>query len=353
MKVKILFLSLLFVSINYTQNIDDKLRSLYEENKYSELIEKADSVLVTNPNNIVANFLKGRTLVDLNNYVDGKQFLQRAMEIEKNEPSLTAWGLFYLAKIEIASNNREKAREYLGNCIRMNATKNVTNAAKRNAILLGLDEYYKDWSEVETVHFVFLSQPNTQVSDKQNFAKSREAAFDTINSFFKTKIPRKIVFVVWNGDEDPLKIGIKQQGFARPELCCIHSRAFQTIGHEMTHVISYYVGKNLFRTRFINEGVGVTFDQDGGNNKIALAKANKIKEGFTGKIDIKEAWNNPEKYPEWVYYSFAGEFVKRLIKKCGDERFLKLVSNQTYDFAKQIYGDQLQLIINELEKEIN
>jgi tetratricopeptide (TPR) repeat protein len=343
----------MLANILFAQGLEKYLGQLYIDKKYDLLVENADSILNIDPNEPSVNLFKGRVLVDQENYLDGKPYILKAIENDKDKSYKKAWGLFYLAQIENACGNREKSKLCLIDCIKMNATQNVSNASRKYAMLIGLDEFYDDWSQVETEHFIFLFQPNSIVNNRRKFIEIREESFKNIDGFFKSKVPRKIAFIVWNGDGDARKVGIKQLGFSKPELCCIHSRAKQSIGHEMTHVISHYITIKPVKTRFINEGIAVAFDQNGVDNKITIAKESKSKEGFTDKILIKEAWNIPNKYPEWVYYSFAGEFVKRLIAKGGADKFLKLAANQTYDYAKTIYGDQLLVIINDLEKEIN
>ena len=45
----------------------------------------------------------------------------------------------------------------------------------------------------------------------------------------------------------------------------------QSAGHEIAHNISYWRNANNQKTRFINEGIGVYFDQNK-NDKLKLAK---------------------------------------------------------------------------------
>lgn len=120
----------------------------------------------------------------------------------------------------------------------------------------------------------------------------------------------------------------------------------------MTHIISYYLTDNPIRKRFINEGISVAFDLTN-ENKLDLALKSKGQENFNKSISIVEAWNNPKQYPEWVYYPFAGEFIKRLIAQCGKEKFLVFATNQTCENAQKIYGELLDNIIARLENDIN
>lgn len=85
-------------------------------------------------------------------------------------------------------------------------------------------------------------------------------------------------------------------------------------------------------------------------NQLSLAK--DFKKNFPSRISIKEAWLGEKNYPEWVYYSLAGEFSKRLLQAEGREK-LALASNNSFEYAQHIYGDTLFKVINELEQELN
>jgi len=347
-----LFQIILISNLIFAQNIEEELGRLYVDKKYGLLLEKTETILKEEPNNAFVNLVRGRVFVDQFMFTEGKHYIQEAIENDKDKSWIKAWGLNYLAMIEYASGNKVNAKRYLEDCLIMSSTKNVSKSSKGLLILLGLDDYYVNFDKIETEHFVFYFQPETVVPDKNEFIESREKAFIETNNFFNTNLPKKIDFIVWNNNSDAQKVGIKELGFARPEFCCIHTKANQTIGHELTHVITHYITINPIKTRFINEGTSVAFDMTS-KSKLELAQGYKVTEGFEGKILIIDAWKNPDKYPEWVYYPLAGEFIKRLIAKGGNEKFLKLITNQKYEYAKELYGQILEEVIEELEKEIN
>lgn len=217
---------------------------------------------------------------------------------------------------------------------------------------LDLEKDILTWDKVETANFIIYYQPNTIVPDKNKFAEGHEKAFEIINKTFQSKLPKKITMLVWNSDDDARKYGVAQLGFANPEKCFVFKRANQTVGHEITHVISYYVSENPQRNRFVNEGIATAFNLSR-DNKLETARKIKKEQNYIQPISIKEAWNNPDKYPEWVYYSLAGEFIQRLIKSNGINKFLQLAGNQSYENAKNIYGSDLDIVIDHLEKQIN
>ncbi len=351
MRLIILLIAILISSISAQIN-EKELWQLYIQKKYSEVYQKTDTFLRDNPNHPSMNLLKGRALVDQGKFIEGKRYIENAVLYDINNSWIKAWGLHYLGMIEFSNGNTSKAKDHFQNCILMNATNNVNKATKVLMTILGLVDYYNNWQIIETDNFIFFFQPNTVVSDINQFTESRENAYHKINNYFNCKIPKKISFFVWNGNDDAKSIGIPQLGFSRPKFCVIHSRSNQTKGHEIAHIVSHYLYDLPIKSRFINEGIAVAFDLTK-ENKLDSALLMKKNEEYEKQISIIDAWNNGQKYPEWVYYQLAGEFIKRLIDNGGNDKFLKLVSNQTYDNAKIIYGDLLKEIINDLENEIN
>lgn len=217
---------------------------------------------------------------------------------------------------------------------------------------LDLEKDISNWDKYETADLIIYFQPNSIVPDKKEFVNVHQSAFNQINRVFQAQIPKKISMVIWNGEEDANKYGFSKLGFAMPDKCVILKSARQTVGHEMTHVISYYVSKNPQRNRFVNEGIATAFNLSK-QNRLEAAKKFKEAQKYTLPISLKEAWNNRDKYPEWVYYSLAGELMRRLFFTCGREKLLLLTANQSYENAVKIYDKDLAKIIEELEKEIN
>ena len=340
------------ISSLIAQDIQKELGDLYYKKNYDELFKRTDDLLKKDSNEPTVNLLKGRALVDLGKFNEGKPFIEKAIEYDNNKSWRKAWGLNYLALINFNSGNQLEAKLNLESCLLMNATKNVSKMAKSILMLFGLDQHYDNWTIVETENYVFHFPPNTAVTNIDSFINIREEAFESVNKFFTITIPKKIDFIAWNENEDARDNGIPQLGFSKPEYCLIHSRYNQTLGHEITHIISHYYSEKQIISRFINEGISVAFDLTN-EDKLKSAKKQKLEDNFDGSISILEAWNDPKKYSEWVYYPFAGEFIKRLLEKGGKEKFLKLVSNQTYESAKKIYGNTLLKIIDELEEEVN
>jgi hypothetical protein len=48
----------------------------------------------------------------------------------------------------------------------------------------------------------------------------------------------------------------------------------------------------------------------------------------------------------------GGELVKRLVETFGREKFIKLLSDQSYENAQEIYGEKLDVLIALLQNDI-
>lgn len=350
--LKLIAILFVIASSLLAQDIQKELSDLYNQKNYDELFKRTDEFLQKDPNDPTANLIKGRALVDMGKFNEGRPFIENAIRHDNNQSWKKAWGLNYLGLINFMNGNQKEAKANFEDCLLMNATKNVSKTAKNILLFFGLDQHYDNWKIVESEKYIFHFPPNTEIENIDSFINAREEAFKSVNDFFNVTIPKKIDFIAWNNNEDARVIGIPQLGFSKPEYCLIHSRYNQTLGHEITHIISHYYSESIIKSRFINEGISVAFDLTN-EDKLKSAQKLKLEDNFKGTISILEAWNNPKKYSEWVYYPFAGEFIKRLLEKGGKDNFLKLVSNQTYESAKKIYGIELVEVINDLEEDIN
>ncbi len=95
-----------------------------------------------------------------------------------------------------SKGNYTKAKECLQSCIELNATKNATDATKRSLLNLGIDKIYDEWIAKESLQFIFHFQDTSSVGSVSNFILRKEAAFDSINTFFNAKLPKKIDYFV-------------------------------------------------------------------------------------------------------------------------------------------------------------
>lgn len=345
------FLILLFVSVlSFGQRPESlELIKLHESGKYEEAINKALEYLKVEPKYITFHLVLGQVYTDIFEYKKAITHLEFTVENDSLNSFKKAIALEYLGICNFMLSDYEKSEDNLDKCIKLNARKTITDEAIRKKELFGYNKFYEDWKIIETNNFRFHFQ-KMKDSEIQLYMKSREEAFKLINTFFNSSIPKKIDFFVWNSKTAAKEVLKTNLGFSKPNFCIVHTYYQQTIGHEMTHVISNYTSDISNKTRFINEGTAVCFDQSNNDRlkqiKDWIASNNK-------QIVIKDYWANGEKYAEEILYPLSGLFVKELIDNFGKEKFLEFFKNQTYENAKLVFGDKLDNVIQELENKIN
>jgi len=343
----ILILSSL-VSFGQNPTIND-LWKLYNSRDFKSVIEKAKPLLENDSTNIDLNSILGRTYTDLGNYKAAIPYLCFTVKNDINNSWQKAWALGYLGTCYFMEQKYDDSKKSLNDCISLNATGNATNDARSKSLLFGFNEFYKNWKIVETNNFRFHFQ-NMDTIEIEKYISLREKAHRKINNFFESKLPKKIDFYVWESREDAKKILGLDLGFAKPNFCIVHTHFQQTIGHEMTHVISNYSSDISTKTKLINEGTAVCFDQSN-QDKLKLVK-NWIANNHQ-PIVIKNYWEDGTKYADEMLYPLSGLFVRALLDNFGKEKFLELFKNQTYENAKLVFGDKLDNAIQAFENKIN
>jgi tetratricopeptide (TPR) repeat protein len=346
--ITIYFLTLELFSFGQSVKVKE-LMDLYQTGKYEQTINKAIEYIKEEPHNLDYNLLLGRAYSDNLEYEKAIPNLEFTVENDKENSWRKGWALDYLGRCYFMLSNYKKSQEELESCIKLNATKNSSISAQQEKALFGFDKVYNDWKTVESENFRFHFQEMPD-AETQIFIQKKESAFKKINDFFNCKLPKKIDYYVWNSRSKAHRVLQRNIGFAKPSYCIVHTYYKQTIGHEMTHVISSYAANISKKTELINEGISVYFDQSNQDKeniaKIWLSKNKKT-------VDIKVMWTNWKSYPDELSYPLSGLFVKVLIDSFGKEKFLEFFINQTYENAKNIFGDKLDLIIGDFENKFN
>lgn len=342
----ILFSLSFLISTSILSQDYEELWDLYSSGDYDLVIDVGESLLEIDPEGVELNLLLGRAYADNNEPGQAIPFLKTAIRSSNSNSSNNAWAGNYLGKCYFAIGEYDAARNALEKCVALNATKNVTSSSKSWLRTFGFHPFFEDWDVIESTHFVFHFSPDTHVEDKMEYVEIRERAFKQINSFFTASLPKKIDFFVWNSNKEGANVGLDQIGFAKPNFCLLHSRYNQTIGHEMTHIISNYITNNLQKTTFINEGTAVSFDLEQ-NNKMVISK-----NALNGQlISIKQLWEDWSILSTEISYPLAGAFVSRLIEWGGREKFLEFFKDQSLDNAWSVYGIELDDFITSFEDE--
>lgn len=336
------------ISFGQNSTIDD-LWKLYNSRDFKSVLDKSKMILVNDPDNIDLNLMTGRSYTDLGDYKNALPYLDLAVEKDTTKSWQKAWAYSYLGTCYFMLQDYNKSESSLNECIKLNTTQNATNNSYGQTLLFGFNEFYKTWKTVETNNFRFHFQ-NMNATEIEKYASEREVAYKNINAFFKSTLPKKIDFYVWESREDAMRILKANLGFAKPDYCIVHTHYQQTIGHEMTHVISNFSTKFLGKTGLINEGTAVYFDQTNQNKEQIVKDWLKANDK---KISIGEIWTSWKNYPEVLTYPLSGLFVKELIDNFGQEKFIEFFGNQTYKNAKIVFGDRLDKVISDFENKIN
>ena len=345
--VLLLLLTLIAVAVQAQNPKSEELSKLYNTGEFEKAIEKAREFLKDDPQNMDYTAVLGRALVDNGQFAEAIEPLKYVAENDNSWRK--AWSAGYLGTAYFMLSDIENAKAALQTATQLNITQNATNYAASNWLIFGFHPFFADWQTTETTHFRFHFQ-NMERAEMERFAKSREKAFETINSFFGAVLPKKTDFFVWQSREDALKIMKTESGFARPQNGVIHANYQQTRGHEITHIITGNLGKRQIKTGLINEGTAVCFDQSINNREVMVKtwlKANNA------KVDIKDIWANWGKYPTELSYPLSGLFVEALLSHFGKEKFLAFIGNQTYENALAVFGSETDKLIQEFENRFN
>lgn len=348
----ILSLAILMYATLSSANEFDRLSTMYNEKKYEQVIEEI-TFLLNAGNELTLHhlLLLGKSYVDFGKAHEAIPHLRNIITQKEKIPGwMNTWSLYYLGKAYARLGEMDSASHYLQTTIATKREKKVVKAAKMDFVSLGLDPMFTEWNMKETGNFKFYFPKNTEVKDIYAFAKTRQEAFDSINTFFNAKLPKKIDFYVWNKTIDYDKKTKLKTGFAIPELAIVHTRYFQTIGHEMTHVISFFSVDNKHRSAFINEGIATRFNLSD-RNTMEMAKKARTK----CDVPIIQMWQRNDVFRSIdpvQSYSIAAAFIDKLLSVKGNETFMQLLANQTYENAMTLYDNQLDAIIEEFENEL-
>lgn len=351
MKLKLLLLLLMvnFIAIGQPSEME-QLGKLYMSGNYEESIKRAREYLEEDEENIDYILILGRALTDYGEYDKAIPHLKFTVENDPHNSWRKAWALGYLGSCYYMIPEHEKSKKVLKESVELNATTNATNYATNRFLQFGYYKFFDDWEIVESKNLRFHFQKMDE-NDRKVYVDSREKAFVEINKFFNTKLPKKIDYFVWDSRADAKMVLRTDLGFSKPQYCIIHSHFKQTRGHEMTHVISNYLSKNMVKTGLINEGTAVSFNLANQDKETIVAKWLKKNDQ---ELDIEAMWLYWEDYPQELSYPLAGIFVEELIKTFGKEKFLTFFTDQSQENAEKVFGkDELAEVMLDVESRFN
>ncbi|HZV11725.1 MAG TPA: tetratricopeptide repeat protein, partial [Candidatus Kapabacteria bacterium] len=272
------------------QRVED-LWNMYARGALDSALTGAMPLVRQSPDDIPLNLLVGRVLTDEAKFGDASPYLHKVVKLSDHSGWQSAWALDYLGDCFYAAGRYDSASSAFSDCLALNATATVNRKASFDMKLLGFHPLYKDWKTVESKHFLFHFPPETAVRDVDSYIAHTESGFDTINAFFNSTLPKKIDFFVWNNNEEAQKAGLGQLAFAQPQYCVVHTSLGHTVGHEMTHVVSYYAVPHQIRTGFISEGIGVCFNLNN-DDKLSAARQYLKDYSINDTIPIEYFWKD-------------------------------------------------------------
>lgn len=334
---KNLVLIFLIYSI-FTLGQKREMAESFSKHDFDKTIEIGKQILKSEPDDFETILMVARAEDEKGNFENALPYLEKAKTLMK-EDWQKSWAFLESSKNNFGLGNINTAKQNYNDALKINGTKNSMKSLKSFGMLTGLDGFYNFWRVRETKNIIFHFENNIDEKDLERIILTRQKAFDEINIFFESNLPKKIDFFVWNSTENFNPDLNRNLGFSTPVFSVSHNRFNQTPGHEIAHNISYWKNRDAVRNRFINEGIGVCFDQQK-NDKLKIAQ--EIYKN--NPVDIKELWQNNSKIDDEILYPIAGAFVEYLIKY-DKEKFLELSENQNYENAVKIYDERIYEII--------
>lgn len=346
---KLLFTLIVIITFSVVNAQSPQLKELwklYSKKKYDLVIKKGSEILESDPKNVEYNFIVGRAYYKKKLYKESMPFFLQASTHNDPHSSIMAGSNFYLGICYFAQGDLGKSKAAFVKGRKIDTYTRINDANEFWYEWLGFDELYSDWQLLETPHFRFYFQDTTDINH-QRFINDCENAFEEINKFFDSEIPKQIDYFVWASKIDAKNVLKRNLSFADSRLCYIHGGNNESEGHEIAHIISLHSTVVSNKQRFISEGTAVYFDQTNLNREEYFKELmSRMKKK---KVLVKDVWLKWNDYPAEFAYNLAGLFVGEIIEKYGQEKFLEFFSNQSYKNAKQVFGKDFDDFIKEFE----
>lgn len=315
-------------------------------------LEEATALALANaaraPGDPAANLRAGGMLVRVARFDSAAAYLGRVIEADSATPWQHSWARLQLARARLGLGDTTSARGELEQVIALGAGRNSEPEAAALFSKIGGHPLLASWTIYPTEHLRVHFPPDTRVESPGEHSRRLERAYRELRAFFGD-LPGPADVFVWNSNLDASAVMYRQLAFARPELLLVHMRPDQSPGHEMAHLFSFHGGRTARRTRFIDEGTSVAFNLTDVNLMREARAAARIS---AVPVYVVGFWDDRAQVPELLLYPIAGAFVKRLIERGGRDAFLRLLQRQTLEDARQIYGDRLDEIIAEFERDV-
>jgi hypothetical protein len=208
---------------------------------------------------------------------------------------------------------------------------------------------YDEWQTYASAQLVFHYLPGTWVAQEiVSIAADHEETFDDIVQYLDEAIPSKpIDFYIYTNEASFYRSTAREAGFAINEHDEVHSRWFapdnhQSLGHEMTHVITYWMLGNPSEA-LLGEGIAVCLDHSGNDYQSQVRNLYQQGEVIPLAQMLGDSWGN------YAYaYPVSGTFVCFLLDRYGVEAFKEIYPQTDFMAAlEDVYGADLDTIEQE------
>lgn len=303
-----------------------------QERDLGQAVDLLQEAHALEPGNAEYASTLGRCLLDAGKHGEAEKALLQALAL-RPAGWVEAWSRLGLGEIRQGRGDEAAAREQYLRVRSLAATSNSTREAAGRLEMLG-------WTRLARPHFIFWAPPGGWASRHlAENAVDLEKAWSAITGFLQTRPPGPVtVFMFDHRAQAKQLLGI-ELGMARPGKRQVYllygERERQTTGHEIAHVISFYMGRRVTSVTLLREGLAVCLDQSGRNPHQAAADLLAAGE-FIG---LQRLLTDFRSCPERPAYAEAGSLVRFLVDAHGLDRFRRLWEYDDFSRGLQaVYG---------------
>lgn len=341
--------------VGYSQTAQE-IEILFAQKKYEQVLRSARQLLEKEPSNAFANEIIGAVYIRESRYDSSIPYYNRALALDNDSTQISGWSRVGLGRAYANTGKREQSIQQLTRALATGASPNISRNAKEilDSISYEVPErkydknYLPDWVTIQSPVLTYKFQDTTaSTAFVYKFIQLHDSAFYKLRDTFRSVPPAKPVVHVWSDPEIAKKVLHRSLGFSFSKQCFCHVSRYQTVGHELTHILSFWSwgSANTGYSKFINEGIAVCFDQ-GNYDKYAYARNVVAKY----HVDVLKVWKNEKDYDDDVLYPLGGAFVQYMCEHSTPEQFRQLVKQQKLDNVRVIYGAQFDTMVADFDK---
>lgn len=351
--MKALLVGVLFVILSgsclYAQTIEE-VSSLYNARKFEKAEQAAINLINLGVEDARLLMLLGRTLADQGKSLEAIDYLERSLKIEYAPSWVYAWSYAYLGSCSSKIGDYEKARNYLNECVKLNATKDATKTAYNILAHLGLLDSYNKWAIVETENIRFHFQDSTQLNSTISLVLRSIEKFKMIKDRFPCELPKSIDYFVWTDEKEANEILKEELGFSLPEYAVVHETVRDNSGGELIKVIANLSIQPEANSIFIETGLSVYFSNQDADH---LTIAKEVVTNYEGVFSIEEVWKKAKLFPKSTIDRLGGAWMKYVYANFSKEEIKLLLKLQEYNTVKKKMGVKLDEHLLEFQKSIS